>query len=154
MEYEAAARDILGTDQHLALRKTCSAPLIDEIQLYLEDEKPHHLPQGPFGKAITYIENNWDALTVFLEDPQISLDNNISERHLRIIALARKNILFVGNDEAGDHLAVLQSLVSTCELNGINPQQYLADVLIRIQSHPASQIDELLPQNWIPPDSS
>lgn len=154
VEYEAAERDILGTDQHLLLRKACSAPLMDEIELYLEDEKPHHLPQGPMGRTITYINNNWKELSVFLSDPKISLDNNISERQLRIVALARKNILFVGNDVAGDHLAVLQSLVSGCELNGVNPQEYLTDVLIRIQTHPASRIDELLPHNWQPPDSS
>lgn len=67
------------------------------------------------------------------------------------IALGRKNFLFVGHDEAGRNLAVLQTLVSTCLANGMNPQTYLTDVLIRIQTHPQSQIDELLPWNWRPP---
>jgi transposase len=61
-------------------------------------------------------------------------------------------LFWVGNDDAGDRLAVLQSLVSTCELNGVNPQLYLEDVLIRIQDHPANRIDELLPPRWHPPD--
>lgn len=154
VEYEAAAQGFLGTDKHLVLRKTCSAPLMDELKLYLEQERPGYLPEGPMGKAITYATNQWETLTAFLADANISLDNNISERQLRIIALGRKNFLFLGNDEAGDHLAVLQTLVSSCELNGVNPWAYLSDVLIRIQTHPASDIDDLLPHNWKHLDSS
>ena len=155
IEYEAADRKILGSNKHLALRKLCSAPLMDELQLYIEDEQPCHLPQGPMGKAITYASNNWETLTRFLDDPHISLDNNLSERQLRIIALGRKNFLFLGNDQAGDHLAALQSLVSTCDLCGVNPFEYLKDVLLRLaQGHPQSRIDELLPTNWDGLDSS
>ena len=155
VEYLAAEKGILGTKKHLALRKMCSAPLIEELELYIEDEKAEHLPEGPMGKAITYATNNWKSLIHFLDDPQISLDNNLSERLLRIIALGRKNFLFLGNDEAGDHLAVLQSLVSSCELNGVNPFDYLKDVLIRIaQGHPQNCIDELLPHSWAAIDSS
>jgi len=155
IEYEAADRKILGTKKHLALRKLCSASLMDELQLYIEDEQPCHPPEGPMGKAITYALNNWETLTHFLEDPHIALDNNLSERQLRIIALGRKNFLFLGNDEAGEHLAALQSLISTCELNGVNPFEYLEDVLVRLaQGHPQSRIDELLPHNWTEIDSS
>jgi transposase len=100
----AAERDILGSDKHLALRKMCAAPL---------------------------------------------MDNNLSERLLRIIALGRKNIFFLGNDEAGEHhLDTLQSLVSPCQLNAVNPAVYLKDVLIRIaKGHPQGHLDELLPHN-------
>jgi len=59
--------------------------------------------------------------------------------------------LFVGHDEAGENLAGLYSLIATCETNGVNPVDYLADVLMRVQTHPASRIDELLPHNWAPP---
>ena len=79
------------------------------------------------------------------------LHNNPSERALRAAALGRKNFLFVGNDTAGENLAGLYSLISTCEANGINPVEYLADVLMRVQTHPASRIDDLLPRNWKPP---
>ena len=85
------------------------------------------------------------------ESSKVALDNNISERQLRIIALGRKNYLFLGHDEAGENLAILQSLISTCALNGLNPQAYLTDVLMRISEHPASKIDELLPQHWRAP---
>ncbi len=81
-----------------------------------------------------------------LDDSKIRLDNNIAEQHLRLIALGRKNFLFVGHDEAGRNLATLQTLVSTCLANGVNPQRYLTDVLIAVQ-----RLDELLPWNWRPP---
>ncbi len=77
--------------------------------------------------------------------------NNVSERALRVAALGRKNYLFFGSDEAGENMAGLYSLTATCESLGINPVDYLADVLLRVQTHPASRIDELLPQNWKPP---
>jgi transposase len=70
---------------------------------------------------------------------------------LRVAALGRKNFLFVGTDEAGENLAGLYSLIATCEMNGVNPVDYLAEVLLRVQTHPASGNDELLPHNWKPP---
>jgi transposase len=96
-------------------------------------------------------DGQWDALTLFLIDPHLPVDNNASERAVRFAALGRKNFLFVGSDEAGENLAGLYSLIATCEANGVNPVEYLADVLLRVQTHPASRIDELLPHNWTPP---
>jgi transposase len=64
--------------------------------------------------------------------------------------LGRKNFLFVGTNEAGENLAGLYSLIATCEANGVNPVDYLADVLIRVQTHPATRIDDLLPHRWKP----
>ena len=69
---------------------------------------------------------------------------------LRVAALGRKNFLFVGTDEAGENLAGLNSLIATCEASGVNPVDF-ADILVRVQSHPASRIDELLPHNWSAP---
>jgi transposase len=103
------------------------------------------------GEAISYALGQWDPLTLFLTDPHVPIDNNASERALRLAALGRKNFLFVGTDEAGENLAGLYSLIATCEVNGVNPVTYLADVLLRVQAHPAAQIDELLPHNWTPP---
>ena len=155
VEYMAAERDILGSDKHLALRKMCSTPLMDELALYIEDEQGQHLPEGPMDAALTYAKNNWASMTHFLDDARLRLDNNLSERLLRIIALGRKNFLFLGNDEAGEHLATLQSLVSSCQLNAVNPAVYLKDVLIRIaKGHPQGRLDELLPHNWRDLDSS
>lgn len=67
-----------------------------------------------------------------------------------MVALGRKNLLFVGHEEAGDNIAGLYSLTATCEANGVEPIAYLTDVLGRIGSHPAARLDELLPQKWRP----
>nr|BDT35627.1 hypothetical protein MFMH1_52960 [Myxococcus sp. MH1] len=64
------------------------------------------------------------------------------------IALGRKNFLFVGHEAAGENLAGLYALVATCEANGVNPETYLADVLLRVQTHPNARIAELLPHEW------
>jgi len=77
------------------------------------------------------------------------LDNNVAEGALRLIALGRKNFLFVGDDAAGRNLAALQTVVSTCVANGVNPEAYIADVLMRLDTK-GSRIDELLPTNWTP----
>lgn len=150
VEYDALEQGVLGTEVHLAMRKARSAPIVARIKQWLDTQQPLHAPKSKLGKAIGYALSNWTEMTRFLEDAKIKLDNNISERQLRILALGRKNFLFLGNDEAGESLAILQSLISSCELNKVDPQQYLTDVLIRIQSHPQARIDELLPQNWQP----
>ena len=84
------------------------------------------------GKAIRYALGNWTALTCFLDDPKLPPDNNAAESALRAIALGRKNYLFVGNEDAGENIAGLYSLVATCEANGVNPIAYLSDVMLRV----------------------
>jgi len=103
------------------------------------------------GAAISCALNQWDRLLCFLDNVNVPVDNNASESALRVVALGRKNFLFVGDVEAGDHLATLYSLVSTCEAREIDPVDYLKDVIMRVDTHPASRIDELLPHNWTPP---
>jgi transposase len=151
VERAALDNEILGTPEHLTMRQTRSKAVMDEFKTWLEAEKANHLPKGPMGEAIGYALGQWDALTLFLTDAHLPVDNNASERALRVAALGRKNFLFVGHDEAGENLAGLYSLIATCEVNGVNPAAYLADVLLRVQTHPASRIDELLPHNWTPP---
>jgi transposase len=152
VERAALDSEILGAAEHLALRQAHSKPVMEEFRAWLEAERPRHLPNGPMGEAIRYALNQWDALTLFLSDAHLPVDNNASENALRIGALGRKNFLFVGHDAAGENLAALYSLIATCEVNGVNPVEYIADVLMRVQSHPASRIDELLPHNWTPPE--
>lgn len=148
VEAEAAEAQILGTEEHLELRQRLSKPIMNELAEWLETEKPKHPPKSPIAKAIGYAQNQWEELTQFLSDPALPIDNNESERRLRLIALGRKNYLFAASDDGASNLANLMTLVVTCEANGINPIDYLADVLIRIHDHPASRIDELLPIRW------
>lgn len=148
IEYKAAELGILGTMDHLALRQNFAVPILDKIYDWIIEKKKVMPPQGDTGKAITYAINQWESLCTYLTDPRIRLDNNLSENALRIIAIGRKNFMFVGHEEAGQNLAILQTITSTCRLHHVDAYEYIKDVLIRIQTHPASKIDELLPQNW------
>lgn len=90
VEREARKRNIVGTAEHLELRTTKSAPAMERFKVWLEVEKPNHLPKGPMGQAINYALNHWEALTLFLKDARIPVDNNRSEGALRVVALGRK----------------------------------------------------------------
>jgi transposase len=148
VERDAEEAGILGTAEHLALRKKRSAPVRRAFRKWLKAEQPQHAPKSPLGEAIRYALNQWTALGRFLQDAQVPLDNNVAEGALRRVALGRRNFLFVGNEAAGQNLAGLYSLVATCEANDVNPVEYLADVLARMNDHPHSRLDELLPHNW------
>jgi transposase len=136
------------------MRQMRSSAVMAELKAWLEAEQPKHLPKGPMGEAISYTLGQWHALTLFLGDPRLPLDNNPAERALRAAALGRENWLFVGHDEAGENVAGLFSLIATSEANGVNPAEYLADVLVRVQTHAASRIDELLPHRRRPPPTA
>ena len=150
---ERAAKDagIQGSPEHLQLRQTKSQPVMEKLRTWLTTQQTLYQPKSPMRKAINYALNNWEALCLFLTDARIPLDNNTSEQVLRIVAQGRKNFLFVGNEEAGHNIAVLYSLVMTAIAQGLNAEDYLADVLIRIKGMPNSRLHELLPQNWTPP---
>ena len=91
------------------------------------------------------------ALGRFLRDTRIPLDNNRAENAMRLVALGRKNFLFVHSEEAGKELALLYSLVVSCTRVGVNPVEYLADVLDRIDKTTDDNLAELLPDRWKPP---
>jgi hypothetical protein len=99
-------------------------------------------------KAIDYMLKRWAAFTRFLDDGRICLSNNAAERALRGVAIGRKAWLFAGSDRGGERAAAMYSLIVTAKLNNVDPQAWLADVLRRINDHPASRLDELLPWYW------
>ena len=132
----------------LEFRKERAGPIRTRIRTWLDAQGGRHPPKSPIAAAIRYAYNQWEALGVFLDDERVPLDNNGSERALRRVALGRKNYLFVHDVERGESLAGLYSLVATCEARAINPFEYLADVLARVQDHPAHDIDALLPGAW------
>ena len=148
VEREAQALNIVGKAEHLALRRKESATVLERFAVWHEKTTPLFEPKSAMGEALRYIKNQWTRLTAFLRDARIPLHNNASEAALRIIALARKNILFFGNEEAGRRFMVLYSLIATCERHDVNPEVYLADVLLRIQDHPKDRLVELLPHKW------
>lgn len=99
-------------------------------------------------KAMDYMLKRWDAFTCFLGDGRICLTNNAAERALRCVALGRRNWTFCGSDRGGERAAAVYSLIATAKLNDVDPEAWLADVLRRINDHPALRLDELLPWNW------
>ena len=151
IEHRAADRNILGTDAHRLLRNTESVEILDKIEAWVDERDGVYPPRSKMGKAITYAVNQRTALRRFLDDPKLPLDNNFAERGLRAIAIGRKNFLFAGHAEGAQNLAVLQSIVATCKLHGVNPYEYIKDLLIRIQHHLAADIDDIMPWNWQPP---
>jgi transposase len=148
VEHEAKERSIVRSAEHLALRRAKSVPARERLKLWLDEQLPLHPPKSPIGIAIRYGLNHWDDLGRFILDACIPLDNNASERALRRVALGRKNFLFVADVSSGENIAGLYSVVATCEARGINPFEYLTDVIDRIGDHPASRLDELLPSAW------
>ncbi len=148
VEHEALEAGVVRTLAHRALRQEKSRPVLETLHAYLTSQQELHPPKSPMGKAISYALNQWTPLGLFVDDERLPLDNNRSEGALRRAAQGRKNFLFVGHEEAGENLAGLYALVATCEANGINPEEYLADVLLRVQTHRNKHLDELLPHEW------
>ncbi len=103
---------------------------------------------NPLSKALAYTMNRVDALSVFLGDPDVSLDTNHLERALRVIAMGRKNWIFCWTELGAEQVGIIQSLLVTCKLQGINFYDYLVDVLQRVSEHPDSRVIELTPRIW------
>jgi transposase len=105
--------------------------------------------KSKLGEALGYFINQRETLARYLDDARLEIDNNIAENAIRTVALGRKNFLFAGADVGGERAAGFYSLMGTCKLNGVNPEEYLTDILRRIaDGFPNSRIDELLPWNW------
>jgi transposase len=151
VERDAKQAGIVGSAAHLALRRERSRPLFARLLRWGRKHRRSFEPRSGLGRAIGYLLNHRRALGCFLRFASIPPDNNIAEASLRRIALGRANYLFVGNEDAGHNLAGLYTLVASCEKHGVNAIAYLTDVLTRIQTHPASRIEELLPHKWKPP---
>ncbi len=108
-------------------------------------------PKSPLAKANAYVLNQWEALTRFVDDGRLSLDNNLTENQMRAIALGRRNYLFCGSHRAAERAAVFYSLVRTCALGGVPVLPYLTDVLKKLANGwPRSRLRELLPGAWTP----
>jgi len=130
------------------LRESISKAVLEKIGSWLQARAADTLPKSPLGLAIGYAKNQWKALKRFTENGALEIDNNVAENAVRPIALGRKNYLFVGSEHGGRRAAILYSLIRTCERHQVNAWEYLRDVLVRISTHPASQIDALLPHVW------
>jgi transposase len=139
-----------SAEERRAVRQERSKPLVEELQVYMREQRARLSRGHDLAKAIDYILKRWAAFTLFLDDGRVCLSNNAAERALRGIALGRKSWMFCGSDRGGRRAAAMYSLIVTAKMNGVDPQAWLADVLARIATHPAHRLDELLPWNWAP----
>jgi hypothetical protein len=139
-----------SAQERRAVRQELSKPLVEELRVYMREQRAKLSRGNDLAKAIDYILKRWAAFTLFLDDGRVCLSNNAAERALRGIALGRKSWLFAGSDRGGQRAAAMYSLIVTAKMNNIDPQAWLADVLARIADHPARQIADLLPWHWKP----
>ena len=138
--------------ERLEVRQRLSRPVIEELQVYMQEQLARLSRGHDLTKAFNYILKRWTSFTRFLEDGRVCLSNNAAERGLRGLALGRKSWMFCGSDRGGQRAAAMYSLIVTAKMNGVDPQAWLADVLARIATHPAHRIDELLPWRWSAPE--
>lgn len=150
-EHEATRREAAGADDRLALRTQFSRSLFAELLRVCRGIKRAHGPKTLLARAANYTLKNRKELALALRDARIPLDNNRAENAERIVALGRKNFLFVQSEDAGKELALLYSLVVSCDRLGKNPVTYLTDVLRRIDRTPRDRLADLLPDRWEPP---
>jgi len=149
IEQEIRQRNLSAANKHLH-RMTHSKPVVDEffewVQQRLEDKAL--LPTNRFVQALGYAHARKHALSLFLGEPDLPVDTNHLERSLRPIPLGRKNWMFSWTELGARQIGIVQSLIVTCQLHGINAYDYLVDVLQRIDRHPAARVDLLTPRLW------
>jgi transposase len=146
-----AAQELTGAAAaavSLRLRQEKSVPLLTSLRQWLLAEKQQVLPKSPFAAAINYVQNQWEALQRYTTDGDLHIDNNISERTLKLIGMGRDNWLFLGSDQGGVTAAVLFSFTASCKQLHIDAFTYLRDVLDRLPTHPTERLGELLPYRW------
>ncbi|CAM5375048.1 Transposase OS=Stutzerimonas stutzeri OX=316 GN=UIB01_22890 PE=4 SV=1 [Stutzerimonas stutzeri] len=142
----------LNADQRQSIRQQHSKPILDALHHWMTLQRQKLPDSSATARALDYSLRRWTALTRFIDDGQLPVDNNWIENQIRPIAIGRNNWLFAGSLRAGQRAAAVMSLVQSARMNGHDPDAYLQDVLTRLPTHKASRIDELLPHRWQPTD--
>jgi transposase len=145
----AIEEEIRGKPAELrcSIRQARARPLLDDLRHWMEKTLRSLSAKSETAAAIRYALSRWRALTRYVDDGLLEIDNNAAERSLRSVVMGRKNYLFMGSDSGGERAASLYSLIGTAKLNGLDPAFYLRTVLATIAEHPINRIQELLPWN-------
>ncbi len=139
----------LDPAERVLMRQQKARPVLVKLKEYLDTFAMYELPKSSLGKAVRYVLPAWEGFTAFVDHGLVELSNALLEQQNRSIALGRNNWFFAGSDRGAKWAAVVYSLIGTCKLNGVNPYEYLADVLRRAPSMPRSAVEaELTPRAW------
>jgi hypothetical protein len=141
-----AKEEELTPEQVRELRQRESVPRLKTIEDWMTATRPKVLERGPLGMAIRYAQKNWIALNRYVEDGRLEIDNNGAERALRKVAVGRSNWTFLGSEVGGETAAVMLTLVTSAREVGIDPREYLRDVMLRIGR--CSDVTTLTPRGW------
>lgn len=132
------------------LRQEHAGPILRDLKFWIEETLPTLPQKQKLAEAMRYALSRWAALSVYIDDGRVEIDNNIAERAMRPLGIGRKNWLFAGSDKGGERIADILTIIETAKQHGLNPEVYLTDVLTRIQDHPTDRLEELLPWQWAP----
>lgn len=145
-----AREEQLSVEDRYALRQAKARPIMDELSEYIVGEYQKVLPKSTIGKAFHYLASRYHKIYEYLQNGRLEIDNNLVENSIRPVALGRKNYLFAGSHSGAQRAAMVYSLLSSCKLQGINPYEYLPDILQRLPEQPMNRLAELLPPLWKP----
>ena len=142
--------DARPASERLAARQTRSRAVVDRIWAWCERtlKDPALTPKHPIRKAIQYAVERKTTLELFLDNPDIPLDSNWIENKVRNVKLGQRNWLFAFTEFGAENLGIINGLLATCEMQGVDPRTWLIDVLLRIDTHPADRVEELTPRLW------
>jgi len=142
----------LSFPQRKELREKLAAPIMDSLEMWMEKTHPTVLPKSLIGEAISYTRKRWGKMRNYLLDGRLKPDNNLCENIVKPIALSRKNFLFCGNHQAAENTAVICSLLGSCKEQGVNPREWLTDVIEKMPYYqkPGNEenLKKLLPNYW------
>jgi transposase len=144
----------LGPAERFRIRHEQASPIWEAMKKQAEQLQPKLLPKSTLGQAVNYFLNDYDALVGYLKDGRFEIDNNLIENDIRPTAVGRKRWLFIGHPGAGWRSAVIYSILGSCRRRGLNPHEYLTDVLARLPSIKITEIRPLLPAHWNPASTS
>jgi transposase len=145
-DIEDRARDLTPVERQI-LRQHEAAPILDRIENYLEELSRRALPKSALGKAVTYARNQWTGLRCYVSDGRLTIDNNVSERTVRLQAIGRKNWEFLGSAEAGPRAAVLFTILAGAKRHCLEPWASVRDVLLHLSAG-ETDLEPLLPDRW------
>jgi transposase len=145
-DVEDRAGDMTAAERQ-SLRERESVPILDRIEEYLDERSPRVLPKSALGKALTYARNRRAALRRYVSDGRLTIDNEVSERTLRLQAIGRKNWEFLGSPEAGPRAAVRFTILAGAKRHRLEPWAYVRDVLLRLSAG-ETDLEALLPDRW------